>query len=535
MENRHADLLVNLCHEVFNSITALRGMVDLLTDTSLTYEQKRFAEAIRSISETLLHYVSNNLNLSKLSSKSFKTAQVSFSLIDIVKRVCEAYAFYAEKRGIELTWWMHSDVESDVVGDPVHVSQIISNLLANAVKFTSKGSVFLEIKALKDEKPSDTEGADFRTSWGCSDGSRTVELLFSVSDTGIGVPPNRVNAIFERFTQADESITRNYGGTGIGLYVAKRLVEQMEGSIWVQSELNRGSTFFFTLRLKAQQSQPSHKTPYIQLTGKKVLIIDDNPINCMMLSDLLGNWGAFVRYETRGEEGLKEVKRALEISEPYSLVLLDSHMPEMNGIETARAICEIPGLSTPVILMMHSTERMTGSSGVHEGISDYVLKPIVGSDLKASIQKVLGLDRVPKDIRSESSSTLKSEKPNKLRILLADDSENIRLLIASFLNCTPHILEVVENGDMAFEKASKSQYDLILMDMNMSVTNGFRATERIRDLETKKGRKPVPIIALSAFSREEYEKKCMGVGCTDYINKPFKKEDLLSAINRCAG
>jgi len=184
---------------------------------------------------------------------------------------------------------------------------------------------------------------------------------------------------------------------------------------------------------------------------------------------------------------------------------------------------------------MNSTERMTGSSGVHEGISDYILKPINCSDLKDTIQRVLGLRSVPTAVRSESPNGLQSVGLRKLRILLADDSEPSRLLVASLLNRTPHILDVAENGEMAFEKASKRQWDLILMDMNMPVVDGFKAAEKIRDWEARKGLEPIPIIALSAFSKQEYEAKCIEAGCTGYISKPIDKEDLLAAINRYAG
>ncbi|MBI3951884.1 MAG: response regulator, partial [Acidobacteria bacterium] len=357
-------------------------------------------------------------------------------------------------------------------------------------------------------------------------------LLFSVTDTGIGIPADKLATIFESFTQLDSSTTRQYGGTGLGLAISKRLAELMGGRIWVESEVGRGSTFFFTARFElAAEPQPCAALPPLDLTGLKVLVVDDNATNRLILRKLLAGWGTVVSERASGEQGLAELRRAQAAGEPYQLVLLDGRMPIMDGFQVAEQMKADVGTSDITIMMLSSGSRRGDIRRVRElGIAGYVVKPVKSSDLLNAITAAMTHTTTAAmgSLPAERMAGRDVQRP--LRILLAEDSEDSRLLIQLYLEKTPHQVEVAENGDIAVEKFQAETYDLVLMDMQMPLVDGYTATRVIRAWEREMGLRPTPIIALTAYALKEEADKSLAAGCTSHLAKPIKRDRLMETI-----
>ncbi|MEE8552051.1 MAG: response regulator [Desulfobacterales bacterium] len=348
------EFLASMSHEIRTPMTAVIGMSDLLWETPLSFEQKRFLDAIRSSGENLLQLLNDILDLSKVEAEQVDLEKTPFDLISLVSGICETQAFHARKKNLELVWWIAPGIETRLKGDQVRLGQILNNLIGNAIKFTEKGELFVKVRQHEVSDQTIAEDAD---SGQKLDKGRTVELLFSVTDTGIGIPPDKWEVIFDRFTQADSSSTRKYGGTGLGLAISRRLTELMEGRIWVESKVGQGSTFYFTARFEAQSDKKYIQTPEADITNVKTLIIDDNASNRMVLSEMVSRWGALVTEKEDGKQGLAEMKRANDAGDPYDIVLLDSQMPGLDGFQVAEYIKKDPVLSGAVIMMLTSGDR----------------------------------------------------------------------------------------------------------------------------------------------------------------------------------
>jgi CheY-like chemotaxis protein len=362
-------------------------------------------------------------------------------------------------------------------------------------------------------------------------------LLFSIRDTGIGIPPEKLEYIFEKFTQADASTTRRYGGTGLGLPITKRLVELMGGRITVKSQPGQGSTFSFTLTLPIQ-SEPKKPEiiPVIDLRGLRVLIVDDTATNRLILRETLTSWEAVADEAPDGVLGLEQLRRARDAGAPYRLVLLDYRMPGMNGFEVADAIKQDSTLDGTTLLMLTSDIRSGDLTAVRKlGVEGYLVKPIKRAELREAIN--LALRRAPE--QPEAPAPVRPqvrEEQRPLRILLVDDSADNRLLVEAYLRKCPYQLDLAENGEVAVEKFKAATYDLVLMDMQMPVMDGYNATRTIRQWESQSGLKPTPIIALTAFALKEEVNKSLDTGCNAHLTKPIKKAILLEAITKmCPG
>lgn len=359
-----------------------------------------------------------------------------------------------------------------------------------------------------------------------------ITLLFSVRDTGIGIPQEKVDAVFEKFTQVDSSTTRKYGGTGLGLAISKRLVEMMDGRIWVESKLGEGSIFNFTVKLGVQSEQRKEiQLPAVDIKGLKVLVVDDNATNRMILREMLSGWGALVTEAEDGMQGLSELKGAKDAGSPYNLVLLDCRMPVMDGFQMAEHMKNDPTLTGITIMMLTSDNREGHTAKARElGIARYAVKPIKQSELKEAITQAIGKTKS----NAEGMAAIKPavvEDTRSLSILLVEDSKDNRLLIESYLKKTSHKIDISENGEMAVEKFTSGKYDIVLMDMQMPVMDGYTATGIIRKWEREKGVKGTPIIALTAHALKEDEQKSLNAGCTAHLTKPIKKAKLMEAIN----
>ena len=527
-----SEFLASMSHEIRTPMTSVIGMADLLWDTPLTHEQESFVGAIRSSGENLLQVINDILDLAKVETRKIELEKTPFNLIKVFNNACENLAFQAHRKNLELLRWIGPEVETRLIGDPVRLGQILTNLIANAIKFTEKGEVFFQVKKQGVNGQTIAKGSDSAPH---EEAVRTVELLFSVSDTGIGIPPEKSGAIFDRFTQADSSTTRKYGGTGLGLTISRLLAEYMGGRLWFESKVGQGSTFYFTATFDTQSRKPHISVPEADITGVKTLIIDDAVANRKILSEMVSRWGAVVTEEEDGERGLSEMRRARDAGDPYALVLLDSQMPGLDGFQVADHIKEHPVLSGPVIIMLNSDNLKSGKEKSKElGITHYLLKPIKWSDLKEEVIDALGRKEATAEEEPQVIKPIALEDPSPRHILLVEDNEKNRLVIQTFLKQAPYTIDTAENGEIAVEKFKSGQYDLVLMDIEMPVMDGYTATAEIRKWEAEYRVVATPIIALTAHELVEHARKSLATGCNAHLAKPIKKADLLTAIRKYA-
>ena len=525
-----SEFLASMSHEIRSPMTAVIGMTDLLLETPLNFNQKRFLGAIQSSGENLLQLINDILDLSKVEAGQIDLEKTPFDLMEVIKNTCEAQAFHAQEKGLELVWWVRPGVETRLLGDTVRLGQILTNLIGNAVKFTKTGEVFIEVK--QQEIPGQTK-AESMNSGPKQETAMTNELLFSVTDTGIGIPPEKSKVIFDRFTQADSSTTRKYGGTGLGLAISRRLTELMEGRIWVESKIGQGSTFYFTARFEVQSDKKYFQIPEADIANVKTLIIDDTATNRMVLSEMVSRWGALVIEKEDGKQGLAEMKRANDAGDPYGLVLLDSRMPGLDGFQVAEFIKENPVISGPVIMMLTLDDRKSGvKRGKELGITNFLLKPIKWSDLKQEVMNALGRKEAVARKQPGQAKPAAEKDLSPLHILLVEDHEQNRMLIQTFLKKTPYTLDTAEDGEIALKKFKAYKYDLVLMDIDMPVMDGYTATREIRKWEAQNRGNETPIVVLSAHALVEHRQKSLEAGCTAHLAKPIKKEDLLAAIRQ---
>jgi PAS domain S-box-containing protein len=508
-----SDFLARMSHEIRTPMNAIIGMADLLWETSLTSEQREYVRIFRKAGGQLLDLINDILDLSKVESGHLALESIDFDLGEVLDKTLEMMAIRAHEKGLELALRIAPEVPAALVGDPARLRQVLINLIGNAIKFTEKGEVIVRV----DREPEDGAAGALR---------------FTVFDTGIGIPEEARELIFAPYTQVDDSTTRKFGGTGLGLTISRRVVELMQGRIWAESRIGVGSTFYFTARFAVGSKLPLRgPSGPMDLKEMKTLVIDDNATNRVILREMLSRWGAVVTEAEGGEQGLSELLRAQQAGRPYSLVLLDRRMPGVDGFQVAEHMHQHPAMAETIILMLTSDNRAGDvARGRALGVAAYLVKPVKQAELLEAIEGArTGAAAAPKRPAAQLEDGI-PDGAQGLRILLAEDSQDNVLLIKSYLKASGCSPDVAGNGEVAFRKFISGSYDIVLMDVQMPIMDGYAATRKIRHWEGEHRATPVPILALTAHALPEEVRKSLDAGCTAHLTKPIRKAALLRAI-----
>jgi signal transduction histidine kinase/CheY-like chemotaxis protein/HPt (histidine-containing phosphotransfer) domain-containing protein len=539
-----SQFLANMSHEIRTPMNGVIGMTDLLLDTMLSERQRQCAEMIRSSSQALLTIINDILDFSKIEVGRMQLDCIDFELRKVVEEVVDLLSDKAENKGLELACLIHPEVPITVRGDPVRLRQILMNLVANAIKFTEKGEVVVEVRDLSQknskEQRSDLEALNLaETVLQARTHSNSCLLWFSVRDTGIGIPIEKQQVIFEAFSQGDGSTTRRYGGTGLGLAISKQLTELFGGRIGLTSKPGCGSTFWFVLPLERQllESQAKSVTETV-LKGLRVLIVDDNATNRSILSQQTQAWGMRCALAEDGIQALELLRGAAGTTEPYDLMLVDFQMPRMDGLELGRTVAADPQLaSTRMVLLTSFREKEQENRALNSGFEAYLAKPVRQASLLSCLVRIV-TRASPTDAASqqaysmESRSGLNNLKPRfRGSVLLAEDNVVNQRVTLGLLSRLGYQVDVVNNGSEVLQALSQKSYSAVLMDCQMPEMDGFEATHAIRQKEKNKG-EHVPIIALTANAMKGDKERCLEAGMDGYISKPIRANDLVEAIDK---
>jgi signal transduction histidine kinase len=504
--------LAAMSHEIRTPMNAILGMADMLWESPLNTEQMQYVEVFRRAGSGLLLLINDILDLSKIEAGHLELERVAFDLEEVVDQAIELTAVKARAKGIVLLSHLSPGVETSLMGDPSRLRQVLVNLLGNAVKFTHSGEVVLTVVDSAAGKPG--------------------RIDFAVSDTGMGIPSEQLETIFDDFVQADASITRKHGGTGLGLGISRRLVEHMGGCLTATSSLGKGSTFRFTAQLDpAPENTRKFRVPLGDFHGKRVLLIDDNATNCFILRETLQAWGLESDTFRFPADALAHLPEAMASKHPYSLVLLDSCMPGMDGFQAAGEIGRI-SVGLPMVMLTSDARPGDTARRLEAGLSGYAVKPVTRANLLRLICEAME-KRVGPDLDSAGTEDCTKKVPvEQARILVAEDSADNRMLVEVYLKASPYELTFEEDGQATVDRFATSDFDLILMDVQMPVMDGLSATRAIRALEKERGTALIPIIALTANASSQDIERSAEAGCNAHLSKPITKMELIGAIEK---